>query len=137
MPGQHKQAQDPNESKEKQGSESRKSNGQTYELEDGQITAHNTSNPGTSVPANSVKGSAGAASIDSAHSGSAGEEHNHTRGSSQLNIEASKSAHVRNVNQADAGFLQAEAKQPIETLTNPSQGDKWTPGGSQDHPQAS
>ena len=137
MLGQHKQGQDLHESKRKQGKEPQKSNEQTYELEDGQITAHNTSNPGNSVPANSVKGSAGAASIDSAHSGSAGEENNHTRGSSQLNIEASKSANARNGNHADASFLQSEAKQPNHSPTKPSQGDKWTPRDSQDHPQAS
>lgn len=82
--GKHKQGSGKSvaESKVKQEREPRKSNEQTYELEDGQATALNTSNPGNSAPANSVKASAGAASIDSAHSGSAGEENNHTRGSS-------------------------------------------------------
>lgn len=71
-----------NDPEAKADKEYRKSNDQTEELEDGQATALNTSNPGNSAPTNSVKASAGAASIDSVQSGSAGEENNHTRGSS-------------------------------------------------------
>lgn len=72
----------PTDSKIKHEKDSGKSNEQTEELEDGQVTALNTSNPGNSAPTNSVKASGGAASIDSVQSGSAGEENNNTRGSS-------------------------------------------------------
>ena len=55
----------PTDGKTKHEKDYRKSNEKTEELEDGQVTALNTSNPGNSAPTNSVKASGGAASIDS------------------------------------------------------------------------
>ena len=122
----------PEASKVKTDKDTQKTQNQTEGEEDGQITAHNTSNLGNSIPPNSHKGSTGVSSINSLHSGSAGEENAQTKGSQQITIEEIKETGTNGqttythskpkpTNQPEAvqKQQQADMQPPSDCLTQP------------------